>query len=40
MYHKIHLNKSEKNRYSLAFNIFPIGRIGWSDNIIDTSNVK
>lgn len=40
MYHKIHLNKSEKNRYSLAFNIFPIGRIGWSDNIIDTRNVK
>ena len=40
MYHKIHLNKSEKNRYSLAFNIFPIGKIGWSDNIIDTSNVK
>ena len=40
MYHKIHLNKSEKNRYSLAFNIFPTGRIGWSDNIIDTSNVK
>ena len=40
MYHKIHLNKSEKNRYSLAFNIFPVGKIGYGDNIIDTSNVK
>jgi len=40
MYHKIHLNKSEKSRYSLAFNIFPVGRIGYGDNIIDTSKVK
>tara|TARA_B100000900_G_C20563114_1_gene709801 strand:- start:504 stop:1112 length:609 start_codon:yes stop_codon:yes gene_type:complete len=39
-YHQIHLNKSENDRYSLAFNIFPIGRIGYGDNIIDTSKVK
>ena len=34
LYHMIHLNKSKKDRYSLAFNFFPIGEIGILDSMI------
>jgi len=39
LHHTIHLNKSKKDRYSLAFNIFPVGKIGCGDSILDTSKI-
>jgi len=35
VYHKILPNKSNKTRYSLAFNIHPTGKHGFGDSVID-----
>ena len=39
LHHTIKLNKSNTDRYSLAFNIFPVGKIGYSDSILDTNKL-
>tara|TARA_R110000803_G_scaffold74020_1_gene138030 strand:- start:496 stop:1116 length:621 start_codon:yes stop_codon:yes gene_type:complete len=34
LHHMIHLNTSNKDRYSLAFNFFPVGEIGTGDSTL------
>lgn len=35
MHHKVHVNNSKKDRYSIALNFFPVGKIGIGDTQID-----
>jgi len=35
LHHRIGLNKSKFDRYSIAFNIFPYGKIGKNDSFVD-----
>lgn len=35
VYHRVNKNTSAKNRYSLAFNIFPVGKFGEGDSYVD-----
>jgi uncharacterized protein (TIGR02466 family) len=39
IYHRISINNSENTRYSLAFNIMPIGNIGYEDSSV-TINIE
>jgi uncharacterized protein (TIGR02466 family) len=35
LHHRIEVNKSNSTRYSLAFNLFPYGKIGIKDSLVD-----
>ena len=35
VYHRVNKNTSDKNRYSLAFNIFPVGKVGEGDSFVE-----
>ena len=39
LHHMIHLNRSKKDRYSIAFNFFPMGKIGSSDSMINIKEI-
>jgi uncharacterized protein (TIGR02466 family) len=40
LHHMIHLNKSNKDRYSLAFNFFPTGKIGIGDSTLKVNSIS
>jgi hypothetical protein len=39
LYHEVEKNISEKNRYSLAFNLFPYGQFGGKDSALNIQHV-
>jgi hypothetical protein len=40
LFHKIFKNRSDIIRYSIAFNIIPVGKIGSSDSFCNLQNLK
>ena len=39
LYHRVLKNTSEKNRYSLAFNLFPSGKFGEDDSALNINHI-